>query len=488
MDKYGKREFLDFMIREVSQIPVESIVGAVVDLVPHGQYMWGLCPFHPDTRMGSFVVTPQRGLWRCFTEDIGGTGIKFEMLYYELPFLDAVFKLAIEYGIITDDEFRAYSRKRYDRDMVSHYERKTTIQREEAVKKAAPVVLHAVYNAIPRVCPLTKAHRDHLLHERGLTEADLADYFSFPATRRFDLAGKVLALLEKKTREATQNGWKNDPDRFMERVRNELPFVPGFYRDRESGKACFMSARGIGFLVRNAQGKPVGIQVRRDKVKPGESRYVWFSSLFANGTPEYEGGASPGAPGGVILPQPGKRPPAVCITEGRFKAEQIAKKGNAAIYVSGVSTWRNILPELDALLKSPCRGQKRVLLMFDADMMGNVAVHAQLSALAEAVRKRGLAPRIVTWRIADGKGFDDLVLAHPDDYASRLISVNYAQFEALYEKELKTALVKEGVTKVRDIPEKRREAFTKLFQERVEAALSGSTRIRKDSPSSVGWR
>ena len=39
----------------------------------------------------------------------------------------------------------------------------------------------------------------------------------------------------------------------------------------------------------------------------------------------------------------------IVITEGKYKAEALAYQGNIAIYVSGVGTWKNIIPMIEKL-------------------------------------------------------------------------------------------------------------------------------------------
>ena len=156
--------------------------------------------------------------------------------------------------------------------------------------------------------------------------------------------------------------------------------------------------------------------------------------------------------------------PALCITEGRFKAEAIAKKGNIAVYVSGVSSWKNIIPVVENL-----KGNNRhVFIMFDADMMGNTAVHGQLFQMCSGLGQSGLMPVLVLWRIRDGKGFDDLVLRYGNDYAERLTYMTFPKFEGIYQKALLKVLKEMGAADIREMDAEKRGQFTKLLQSRVE--------------------
>ena len=224
-----------------------------------------------------------------------------------------------------------------------------------------------------------------------------------------------------------------------------------------------MSYKGIGFLCRNADGKAVGIQIRRDTVKEGEQRYVWFSSTFAQ---KDGSGASSGSPGGFI---PGtKEKPSICITEGRFKAEKIAEKGNDCIYVSGVSTWKSVLPILEKIRK----GRNVVYLMFDADMMGNVAVHRQLVAFEnELSTKYHFQTRLIVWGIDNGKGFDDLVIKKGEQYYKSLKMITYKDFSEHYNCVLQKVCESFGVKTSRDIKSEDAELFNIRMQKQMEKAV-----------------
>ena len=237
--------------------------------------------------------------------------------------------------------------------------------------------------------------------------------------------------------------------------------------NEKENRMDFTSYKGIGFLVRDDRGRVQGIQIRRDTVKEGESRYVWFSSAFAATAPGCSGGASSCSPGGVIYPKIKKADPALCITEGRFKAEQIAKKGNIAVYISGVSTWKSVLPMIERLKGD----RKKVYVMFDSDMMGNTAVHSQLQEICETLKKHGLVPYLILWPIEKGKGFDDLVLGQGSQYYEHLRDIPYGRFEPLFQKSMKETLGKYGAARVRDVKKENTSAFNRDMQAAVQKAV-----------------
>ena len=490
--KQSQAEYFVSLVDKAKNLPILAVIGTLEQVynssrqpvceqdlyeLNHGTFL-ALCPFHADENLGSFVITPQKNMWWCFTEGVGWSTIHFEMRYFNLDFEKAVFHLAKRFSLMTEEEEKEYGKGSVDVDVVNHIEKKMKERKGDGdVKKKAPEdVIRIVYNLIPEICGLKEKHRKHLRRVRMIPEESLNDFFSVP-TKRFDLAKALFrayatqiagrAIKELSTEE--KRTLENDPR--LIRLKENLIYVPGFYYDGK--KIAFVSFQGIGFIVRDEKGNPQGIQIRRDTVKEGESRYIWFSSSFARYKTGYKGGSSPGAPGGVVYPKKSNgRMPAVCITEGRFKAEAIAAKGNVAIYVSGVSSWKNIIHMVERL-KEP---YQYIYVMFDADLMGNTAVHGQLSSMCEAIRKLGRKPILVLWRIKDGKGFDDLVFINGNNnYTQKLHYMTYARFEEVYRSSLWLTLQQVGAADIRDVKKEERKKFNKLMQSNVEDAACEET-------------
>lgn len=56
-------------------------------------------------------------------------------------------------------------------------------------------------------------------------------------------------------------------------------------------KLAFYAVKGIGMLIHDVYGRVAAIQIRRDTIKEGQQRYIWFSSSFAPYEPDkYIGG------------------------------------------------------------------------------------------------------------------------------------------------------------------------------------------------------
>ncbi|MDZ4231172.1 MAG: DNA primase [Patescibacteria group bacterium] len=76
---------------------VEFLKG-YVQLKPAGKNHKGLCPFHQE-KTPSFMVSPERQMWRCFGCSLGGDIFKFLMLYENLEFYEALRVLAEKAGV-----------------------------------------------------------------------------------------------------------------------------------------------------------------------------------------------------------------------------------------------------------------------------------------------------------------------------------------------------------------------------------------------------
>ncbi len=83
-------------IREAASI--EEVVGQYVKLERKGKDLWGVCPFHADSKP-SFKVSQDQGIYYCFGCQAGGNVISFVMQYHKMSFPEAASELARRYGI-----------------------------------------------------------------------------------------------------------------------------------------------------------------------------------------------------------------------------------------------------------------------------------------------------------------------------------------------------------------------------------------------------
>lgn len=95
---------------------IVDVVSDFVTLKRAGVNYKGLCPFHDD-RTPSFVVSPSKGLCKCFACGKGGNAVHFIMEHEQLSYPDALRYLAKKYHIeikereLTDEEKQAQSER-----------------------------------------------------------------------------------------------------------------------------------------------------------------------------------------------------------------------------------------------------------------------------------------------------------------------------------------------------------------------------------------
>lgn len=93
-----------------SRCNIVDVIGSVVSLKKRGSNYQGLCPFHNE-KTPSFVVSETKQLFTCFGCHESGDVIKFVMKYYNLTFVEALEKLALQCGINVEDVFRKGEKK-----------------------------------------------------------------------------------------------------------------------------------------------------------------------------------------------------------------------------------------------------------------------------------------------------------------------------------------------------------------------------------------
>lgn len=452
-----REEFISQMLEKIDTLSIEQIVGKYIDLKPRGAHFMGLCPFHRDTHIGSFIVTPQKKIWKCFAcgDNYGGDGVKFVMLYNNCSYLEAAFDIALAFGLISSIEYEKYSKKRKSDN---EFSQKIQEKREKAIKKAiqpdkkaSKEIIALAYNVIKEKNPLSEEHKQMLLIERYLSKERLSDYFTMPTTSyRKNLVIKTLK------------------DRYPDIPDTEWAIVPGFFIDKKTLKLSLTTVKGLGILIKDLNGNPIGIQVRRDKIDEGMGRYVWFASSFAkNDQEKYIGGASSGSPKDVLFPATPKN--TICITEGKFKSEKLRENGNISISVQGVTAWEGV-PEIISNIRKSKRIGNNVFFFFDADMWGKKPIFDQSLKLYTKLKEMipGLNIKYAVWSINDGKGVDDCI---NNGNLSKIRFLDPLIVAEIEQKVYSTILNFYKIKDIRELPKGKEEEFQGCLQRGCEKYL-----------------
>jgi len=82
---------------------IEDVIGDYVELKKSGSSFRGLSPF-TNEKTPSFYVLPEKGIFKCFSSDKGGSVVTFLMELEKLSFPEAVKQLASRYGIEIQEE------------------------------------------------------------------------------------------------------------------------------------------------------------------------------------------------------------------------------------------------------------------------------------------------------------------------------------------------------------------------------------------------
>lgn len=80
---------------------IEDVIGEFILLKKHGANLVGICPFHGG-RTPSLYVSPQKGIFKCFTCGEGGDVIAFLKKYKNYNFVESINWLANKYNISLD--------------------------------------------------------------------------------------------------------------------------------------------------------------------------------------------------------------------------------------------------------------------------------------------------------------------------------------------------------------------------------------------------
>ena len=118
-----------------SKLDIVEVIREYVQLKPVGVNFTARCPFHRE-RTPSFVVSPERQIWRCFGCGKGGDVFSFVMEIEGLNFIEALRQLAPKAGV----QLRSYNPQETSRrnrlldaaDLAAKYYHKVLLETPEA--------------------------------------------------------------------------------------------------------------------------------------------------------------------------------------------------------------------------------------------------------------------------------------------------------------------------------------------------------------------
>lgn len=82
---------------------IDEVVGEFVSLKKRGANYLGLCPFHQE-KTPSFIVSPAKGIFKCFGCGKGGDSVSFLMEHEHFDYVEALRYLAQKYNIEIEEE------------------------------------------------------------------------------------------------------------------------------------------------------------------------------------------------------------------------------------------------------------------------------------------------------------------------------------------------------------------------------------------------
>ncbi|WP_456454883.1 DNA primase [Thermovibrio sp.] len=96
------RSFIEDLL---SKVDIVDVVSRYINLKQVGRNFTALCPFHPE-KTPSFVVSPEKQIFKCFGCGVGGNAITFVEKYEGLSFFEAVKRVAEIAGVDLPSDFK----------------------------------------------------------------------------------------------------------------------------------------------------------------------------------------------------------------------------------------------------------------------------------------------------------------------------------------------------------------------------------------------
>ncbi len=305
-------------IHDAAQI--QEVVGDYVTLRRRGINLIGLCPFHNE-KTPSFIVSPAKGIFKCFGCGKGGNSVNFIMEHEQIGYLDALKYLAKKYHIefqereLTDEEkavrndresmflVNDFAQKHFTHNLLHHIDGKSiglAYFRERGFREDIIEKFQLGYSLDQRdyfsQTALKSGYNKEFLVKTGLTiEGDqgyLADRFRgrvmFPV---HSLSGKVIAfggrILKKDDKMAK---YVNSPESEIYHKSNELYGI--FFAKKSIVKQdkCFLVEGYTDVISMHQNGIENVVASSGTSLTPGQIRLI--HRFTDNVTVIYDGDAA----------------------------------------------------------------------------------------------------------------------------------------------------------------------------------------------------
>jgi len=462
--------------------PIEAILEKYYgssELRRRGDQIWFPCPFCGSPDLDKCSATPRKRQFRCFGCGEGGGVIKLLSQLKGISYTDAQLEIGVMSGALSYEEYEEVTG---DKDSRRKFASDEAVRRrieekkaEEEVEQKAPITrVDLVYRhllALPQFALGNTAHTYLLGRKLSENEIEEVGFFSY---KEFFRIRDLLTSIQKEEPSFTYNGLLGVPGFYFEY--KDSSKTQGYWRFIPPMKGC------LGIPIRNGSGLITALQMRwlGDKI---DNKYFYVSSRKYLGGETTSFGSSSGSPVCVCYPEKvlGQT---FYVTEGFFKAREIAKSGCVAFSVQGVNSYYYVGAEIEEVLCSSefkergGESYQRIALAFDADMYRKHQVlDAAMKAASSLAHKTGKDIYIMFWSPELGKGYDDMKFyceSKGMDYLKELRTLDwrvFGSYAAASEKEADERYLSlhpnSNLTKVRGEEEWSGYLYEALFVQRI---------------------
>jgi DNA primase catalytic core len=209
----------DNTIQNVKELAIEQVIEKYLPLQKKGNKFQACCPFHGE-KTPSFIISPNKNMFKCFGCGVAGDGVSFVMQHEKLSFPEAIKEIAKAHNIAIEE-----------------------IKNEQALKEQKAIATFAditqqVHNRYVEFLHNNTEILNSFLAERNISRSTLLDFeigfapndFKFITTPiinqgNFEPAHKLGLIARNEEKDANYDFFRN---RYMVPVRNSQGIIAGF--------------------------------------------------------------------------------------------------------------------------------------------------------------------------------------------------------------------------------------------------------------------